>query len=141
MRQSAGQADPNRSESCLYLEPWLYCASCRLQFGGAILTQKRQKGRPVQPRETQVTFGPSANPTLTAAILEVVDTQLRENTPPQTRQTFDRLVTSGYTPEDARRLIGNIVAQEIFHVLQRGEGYNEQRYLAALHRLPDSAYE
>ena len=105
------------------------------------MTHKRQKGRHVQPRETQVTFGPSANPARTAAILEVVDTQLRENTPPQTRQTFDRLVRSGYAPEDARRLIGNIVAQEIFHVLQRGEGYNEQRYLAALHGLPDSAYE
>ena len=103
------------------------------------MTQKRQKGRRVQPHQARVTFGPSANPALTAAILEVVDTQLRENTPPETRQTFDRLVTAGYAPEDVRRLIGNVVAQEIFYVLQRGEVYNEQRYLAALHGLPESA--
>jgi len=103
------------------------------------MTQKRQKGRRVQPHHVRVTFGPSANPALTAAILEVVDTQLRENTPPETRQTFERLVTSGNAPEDARRLIGNVVAQEIFHVLQRREVYNEQRYLAALHGLPGSA--
>lgn len=108
-------------------------------FGGAIMTQKRERGRRVQPQEARVTFGPSANPALTAAILEVVDTQLRENTPPETRQTFERLVTSGYAPEDARRLIGNVVVQEIFHVLQRRETYNEERYLAALHGLPDSA--
>jgi hypothetical protein len=108
-------------------------------FGGASMTQKRQKGRRVHPHQARVRFGSSANPALTAAILEVVDTQLRENTPPETRQTFERLVTSGYTPEDARRLIGNLVAQELFQVLQRSEVSNEQRYLAALRGLPDSA--
>ncbi len=45
----------------------------------------------------------------------------------------------GYTPEDARRLIGNVVAQEIFAVMQREEAYNEQRYVAAVQGLPDSA--
>jgi hypothetical protein len=103
------------------------------------MTHKRQKGRRVQPQAAPVRFGASANPVLTAAILEVVDTQLRENTPPETRQTFERLVARGYAPEDARRLIGNVVAQEIFHVLQRREISNEQRYLAALHGLPGSA--
>ena len=44
----------------------------------------------------------------------------------------------GYAPEDARRLIGNVVTQEIFAVMQRGEAYNEQRYIKALHGLPDS---
>jgi hypothetical protein len=78
------------------------------------MSQKRQKGRRVHPQQARITFGPSANPALTAAILEVVDTQLRENTPPETRQTFERLVRAGYAPEDARRLIGNIVVQEIY---------------------------
>ena len=103
------------------------------------MTQKRQKGRRVQPQAARLRFGASANPALTSAILEVVDTQLRENTPPETRQTFERLLRTGYAREDARRLIGNVVAQEIFQVLQRGEVYNEQRYLAALQGLPDSA--
>ena len=49
-----------------------------------------------------------------------------------------RLVALGYAPEDARRLIGNVVAQEIFAVMQREEAYNEQRYIQALHRLPES---
>jgi hypothetical protein len=103
------------------------------------MTHKRQKGRRVQPQQARLRFEPSGNPALTAAILDVVDTQLRDNTPSETRQTFERLVSTGYAAEDARRLIGNVVAQEIFHVLQRGEGYNEQRYLAALQGLPDSA--
>jgi hypothetical protein len=49
------------------------------------------------------------------------------------------LVAQGYAPEDARRLIGNVVAQEIFAVMQREEAYNEQRYVAALQGLPDRA--
>jgi hypothetical protein len=76
---------------------------------------------------------------LREAILAVVDQQLRDTTPPETRRTFERLVALGYTPEVARRLIGNVVAQEIFVVMQRGEAYNEQRYIAALQGLPGSA--
>ncbi len=69
----------------------------------------------------------------------MVDQQLRDNSPPETRHTFERLVALGYAPEDARRLIGNVVAQEIFAVMQRGEVYSEQRYIMALHGLPESA--
>jgi hypothetical protein len=76
---------------------------------------------------------------LTEAILAVVDQQMRDNTPPETQRTFERLVARGYAPEDARRLIGNVVAQEIFAVMQRGEAYNEQRYILALRGLPESA--
>ncbi len=56
----------------------------------------------------------------------------------KTRRTFERLVALGYVPEDARRLIGNVVAQEIFAVMQREEVYNEQRYIQALRGLPES---
>jgi hypothetical protein len=66
---------------------------------------------------------------LTEAILAVVDQQMRATTPPETRRTFEHLVALGYAPHDARRLIGNIVAQEIFAVMPRGEIYNEQRYI------------
>jgi hypothetical protein len=85
-----------------------------------------------------MSFGPSANPALTDAILAVVDQQLRDQRPPETRRTCERLVARGYAPEDARRLIGNVVAQDIFAVMQRGEVYHEQRSSAALHGLPDS---
>ncbi len=103
------------------------------------MPQKRRKRRPEAVQPTRISWGPSANPALTEAILAVVDQQLRDNTPPETQHTFDRLVALGYAPQDARRLLGNVVAQEIFAVMQRGETYNEQRYIAALQGLPDSA--
>lgn len=77
-----------------------------------------------------------ANPQLAAAILEIVDTQLRDGTPLETRQTFERLVAEGYTPEGARQLIAHVVVREIFSVMARGERYDQRCFVAALHRLP-----
>jgi hypothetical protein len=77
-----------------------------------------------------------ANPELRAAILAIVDKQLSDGTPPETRATLDRLVAGGHTPEGARQLIATVVVHEIVAVMQRGEAYNEARYLAALRRLP-----
>jgi hypothetical protein len=102
------------------------------------MPKKRQQRQPEAFPSKRISWGPSANPALTEAILAVVDQQLRDNTPPETQRTFERLVADGYAPEDARRLIGNVVTQEIFAVMQRGETYNEQRYIAALQGLPGS---
>lgn len=75
------------------------------------------------------------------AILEVVENQLRDGTPPETKQTFERLVAGGHSVEDAKRLIGVVVAHEIFNVLKRGEAYNQARFVAALRRLPKAPDE
>jgi len=83
----------------------------------------------------------SFSPALQAALLEVVDTQLRDGTPRGTRETLDRLVAAGYPEPQARRLIGVVVASEIFEVLKRKEPYDEARYIAALHRLPTLPWE
>jgi hypothetical protein len=76
------------------------------------------------------------NPHLAAAILEIVDTQLRDGTPSETRQTFDRLVAQGYSPVGARQLLAHVVVREIFTVMARGEPYDQARFVAALQRLP-----
>ncbi len=103
------------------------------------MPKKRHKRRAEAASPKRITWEPSANPALREAILAVVDQQMRDNTPPETRRTFERLVALGYAPEDARRLIGNVVAQHIFAVMQREEIYNEQRYILALRGLPNSA--
>lgn len=77
------------------------------------------------------------NPTIVrTAILEVVENQLRDGTPPETRQTLQRLVTEGYSEEEARRLIGVVVTSEIFNVLKHNQPYNEVRFIVALRQLP-----
>ena len=76
------------------------------------------------------------NPHLKSAILEVVENQLRENNPPETRQTFDRLVSEGHSEEEAKKLIGCVVTSEIFDVLKKQEPFNPQRFVKALNKLP-----
>ena len=43
------------------------------------------------------------NPHLRDAILEVVENQLHDNDPPETRETFQRLLAETYTEEEAKK--------------------------------------
>jgi len=74
---------------------------------------------------------------LRAAIMEVVENQLRNNDPPQTQQTFRRLIEAGYSEEEAKRLIGCVVSAEIFDVLKKNEPFNLERFVKALNKLPE----
>ena len=55
-----------------------------------------------------------SNPQLQAAIIEVVENQLRNDDPPQTGQTFKRLIEGGHSEKEAKRLIACVVSAEIF---------------------------
>ena len=48
---------------------------------------------------------------LKRAIIEVVRAQLRENDPPETKQTLERLLQQGFTEQEALKLIGERVRQ------------------------------
>jgi hypothetical protein len=76
------------------------------------------------------------NPYLKSAILDVVDNQLQANDPPETRQTFDRLISEGYSEDEAKKLIGCVVTSEIFDVLKKQEPFNPERFAKALNELP-----
>jgi hypothetical protein len=79
---------------------------------------------------------PSSKTALSAPIREVVDNQLYDGTPPETRQTFERLIAQGVSAEEARRLIGLVVASEAFAIIRNGKPHDQGRFIAALHRLP-----
>ena len=78
-----------------------------------------------------------ANKRLNKAILDVVENQLRDLDPPETKETFDRLIEEDYSEEEARTLIGYVVASEIFDILKYMKPYNHERYVDALRRLPE----
>ena len=81
------------------------------------------------------------NPHLRRALLEVVDNQLRDNTPPETRTTLDRLIEEGRSRNEAIELIACVVSTEIFHVLKSGRTYDNARFVAALQALPRLPWE
>jgi hypothetical protein len=77
-----------------------------------------------------------ASPQLTAAIMEAVNNQLRDSNPPETKETYDRLVASGISDKEARRLIAIALSTEMFEMLKNKKDYSQQRYIASLRKLP-----
>ena len=77
------------------------------------------------------------NPHLKAAILEAVENQLRDVNPPETSQTFYRLLKEGFSEKDAKELLARVVAVEIFEVMKKQEKFNLERFVKGLDRLPN----
>lgn len=69
-------------------------------------------------------------------MLEVVETQLRENDPPETRSTLDRLVKAGHSKLDAKKMIACVIVAQMFEIAQNSKPYDHDWYLAALDALP-----
>lgn len=70
------------------------------------------------------------------AFLEIVDRQLEADDPPQTRETFDRLVAQGISEADAKLYIAKVVAYETWEIMTNKKKFDEKRYLRNLKNLP-----
>ena len=70
------------------------------------------------------------------AMVEIIENQLAENNPPETRLTLDRLMGMGETRENAMRYIASVLSVEIFHMLKEQEMFDEARYVGNLKALP-----
>jgi len=76
-----------------------------------------------------------ANKNLKKIVLQAVDNQLRENNPPITKITFERLQQSGYTTQQAKEKISAVLLEEMYDVLKTKQPYNEERYSNKLLKL------
>jgi uncharacterized protein with ATP-grasp and redox domains len=77
------------------------------------------------------------NKYLKYAILEVVENQLDANDPPETGKTLARLMSEGYSEEEAKNLIGCVVTSEIFDVMKNQKPFDHARFVKALNDLPE----
>ncbi len=80
------------------------------------------------------------NPRLQAAYLEIVDNQLRDNDPPETRQTFDRLRKLKIGARDAKILIASAIALETFEIMKHKKPFDQERFIRNLNKLPDQSF-
>ena len=71
------------------------------------------------------------------ALVEVVENQIRDNDPHETRTTLERLMSLGESRENAMRYIASVLSVEIFESLKNKTPYNEERYLTNLRNLPE----
>jgi hypothetical protein len=72
--------------------------------------------------------------------LVIIDNQIRDNNPPETKQTLDRLISEGISEKEGKDMIGGVVISEIFDVLKSKKEFNEERYIAALNKLPEQPW-
>lgn len=70
-------------------------------------------------------------------MLEVVNNQLRDKDPECTIETLNRLLSLGYSEEEAKEMIAAVLIEEMYYVLKNQEGYNQERYSQKLSKLPE----
>ena len=69
-------------------------------------------------------------------IIEIIDNQMRDNDPKCTTEVFEKLIAIGYAEDIAKKLIGAVLVEELYHVLKSEELFNEERYRERLYKLP-----
>jgi hypothetical protein len=81
------------------------------------------------------------NEILREQIFEIIRNQIKDNDPPETKITYNRLKTKGYSDFETNQLIGQCVAVELFKVMKFKEQFDEIRYITNLKILPKEPFE
>lgn len=74
---------------------------------------------------------------LTQVLLQVVDNQLNTLNPPETSETYTRLISEGYSRRQARDFIAAAVKIEIDEMMKHLEPFNRERFVTILRGLPN----
>ncbi|WP_077620635.1 hypothetical protein [Bacillus sinesaloumensis] len=76
------------------------------------------------------------NVKMKSKILEIVDNQIKINDPKSTKETLERLVTSGLTEMESKEMIGRVLVEEMYDMLKNQVPFDEKRYDQKLSMLP-----
>ena len=81
------------------------------------------------------------NEILREQIFEIIKNQLRDNDPPETKATYNRLIKEGFDDLQTRQMIGQCLAVELFHVMKHGKPFDNERYIKNLTALPKEPFD
>ena len=62
--------------------------------------------------------------------------QIRQNKPPDTRETINRLLGVGHAKDEAYRLLGCVLVAEIYDMMEQKRVFDESLYVKRLRDLP-----
>ena len=65
-------------------------------------------------------------------IHEIVENQIREGEPKETKETLDRLMSLGNTRHEAIHKIGAVVLDNIYSVLKKKQEFNKKEFAQKL---------
>lgn len=74
-------------------------------------------------------------------VFEIINNQLKDKKPKETKETLDRLRKEGFSTLQAKQLIGQCVVVELFTILKHKQPYNNERYIRNLLALPEEPFE
>ena len=77
----------------------------------------------------------SFNPRLQKLIFEIIDNQIRDNEPPETKATWKRLKAAGYSDLQIRKKIGGVFAEHLYYVMHDNIPMDNEKYIQDLKRL------
>lgn len=82
-----------------------------------------------------------SNELLKDQIFDILNNQLKENSPPETKNTFNRLLNEGFDDTQAKEMIGQCIAVELFEIIKHGNKYDNTRYIKNLNNLPKETFD
>ncbi len=74
-------------------------------------------------------------------IIQAIKEQIRQNDPPETRETFDRLRREGHAEDEVYRLLGCVMTSEIYEVMKHERVFDRDLYVRRLQALPKLPWE
>ena len=74
-------------------------------------------------------------------IIQAIKNQIRQNDPPETKETFDRLRREGYPKEEVYRMLGCVMTSEIYEVMKHERVFDRDLYVRRLQALPKLPWE
>jgi hypothetical protein len=76
--------------------------------------------------------------TVRRALRETLEQQIALGDPPETRATFERLMRTGVTQDEAWRLLSLVLLDELNEVMRQQRPFDRARYISALNALADT---
>jgi len=74
------------------------------------------------------------------AVFEAINNQIRNNNPPETKQTYDRLMKKIKNHDEVMKYIGVVMMAGILGILKSRKPFNKKRYIGRLNKLPDISW-
>ena len=74
-------------------------------------------------------------------IFQIIDNQIKDNNPPETKGTYNRLRKQGFDDFVTKQYIGQCIAVELFQLMKFGKPFDNKRYVKNLLQLPKEPFE
>ena len=78
-----------------------------------------------------------ASPEVKKVILGAVRIQIEENNPPETKQTYERLLGEGISPENVCIYLGQALISEMYYMMREKRLFDRDNFVKLLAKLPN----